>query len=128
MKRRSGFLQKAAATLFTEPVAVAPDRDDVAVVEKAIEDGGSHHGVAEHGAPFPDGSVGRHEHGAALIASADKLKEQVGGIGLERQVAKFVDDEELRLGVMRQALLESSFGMCLGELRHQRGGRVNSTV
>ena len=123
LRRRSGLLQKAAATLFAEPVAVAPDRDDVTVVEQAVEDGGRYYGVAEHGAPFADGAVRGHQHGAALVATADELEEQVRGIRLERQIAEFVDDQQLGLGVVRQALLEPAFAMRLGELGHQGRGR-----
>jgi hypothetical protein len=32
-----------------EPVTVAADCDDVAVMEEAIEDSGRDHGIAEHG-------------------------------------------------------------------------------
>ncbi|MFK4380916.1 hypothetical protein ABIA40_000324 [Bradyrhizobium sp. USDA 223] len=38
--------------LGAEPLAVAADRQHVAVVQKPIEDGGSDHGIGEHGAPL----------------------------------------------------------------------------
>ena len=69
--RRSGLLQKPAAPLFAEAVAVAPDGDDVAVVQQAIEDPGRDDRVPEDAAPFADGAVGGDEHGAALVASAE---------------------------------------------------------
>ena len=43
-------LQQAGAPLLAEPVAVAANGEDVAVMEEAVEDGGCHHGVAEHDA------------------------------------------------------------------------------
>jgi hypothetical protein len=38
--RRSGLMQKPAAALFAEAVAVAPDGDPVAVVEQSVVDRG----------------------------------------------------------------------------------------
>ncbi|HET9627817.1 MAG TPA: hypothetical protein VFP84_40945 [Kofleriaceae bacterium] len=71
----------------------------MAVVEHAVEHGGGYDLVAEHVAPLGDGLVGGDEHAASLIATADELKEQVGGPLLERQIAELVDDEQLGLGV-----------------------------
>ena len=118
-ERRSGLLQKPAPALFAEPVAVPTDGKDVAVVEQAIEDRGRHDRVAEYRSPFADRPVGGHKHGAALVASADQLEEQMRGIGLERQVAQLVDDQQFRLAVVRQAFLQPAVGVRLGELRHQ---------
>src|ERR1700737_5100930 len=42
-------LQQAGAPFLAEPVAVAANGEDVAVMEETVEDGGCHHGVAEHG-------------------------------------------------------------------------------
>ena len=121
--RRSGLLQKATATLFAEPIAVSADGDDVAVVEQSIEDGGRDDGIAKDRAPFSHGPVGGHEHGAALIAAADELEEQMRGVGLERQIAELVDNQQFRLGVVGQLFLEPPFAMGLGQLRDQRRRR-----
>lgn len=59
LRRRGGFLQKTAAALFVEAIAVALDGDDVAVVEQAIEDGRDDDRISEDRAPFPDGPVRR---------------------------------------------------------------------
>jgi hypothetical protein len=37
------------------------------------------------------------------------LEEQVRGVRFERQVAEFVDDQQLRLGIMRQTLATGMF-------------------
>jgi hypothetical protein len=92
-KRRSGLLQKPAAALFAKAIAVTSDGDDLAVVKQPVEDRGGDHGVAEDAAPFPNGSVRGDQCRTALIAPADQLEEQMGGVGLERQIAEFVDDE-----------------------------------
>lgn len=58
----------------------------MAVMEQAIEDGGSDDGIAEHGAPLADRAVGGDEQAAALVAPRHELEEQVGGIGIEGQM------------------------------------------
>lgn len=50
--RHFGFGEKAGAAFLAEPVAVATDREDVAVVEQPIEDRGRDDRIAEDGAPF----------------------------------------------------------------------------
>ncbi len=65
-----GRLDEAGAALFAQPVAVAADGDDLAVVQEAVEDRGCDDGVAEHGAPFADRAVAGDEQAAAL-ARAD---------------------------------------------------------
>ena len=39
--------------------------------------------------------VAGEDHRPALVAAADELEEQVGGIGFERQVAQLVDHQQL---------------------------------
>ncbi len=43
----AAFLQKAAATLFAQSVAVTSDGDDVAVVKQTVQDGCRDNRVAE---------------------------------------------------------------------------------
>ena len=45
------------------------------------------------------------------------------GVRLERQVAEFVDDEQLRLGVEDQAVFQPARAVRLDQRRHQRLGR-----
>jgi hypothetical protein len=46
----------------------------------------------------------------------------VGGVGLERQVAEFVDDQEPRLGEVGEAFFQPALGAGLGERGHERHG------
>src|ERR1700731_1117508 len=117
-----GLLQNAAAALFLQTVAVAADGDDVTVVKEPIEDCGCHHRIAEHGSPLADVSVAGKQDGAFLVATAHQLKEQMRRIRRERQIAKLIDDQEPRLGKLREPLLELSFAISLGELGHDRRG------
>ena len=52
-----------------EPVGGAVDRDDVAVVQEAVQDGGGQDVVAEDGAPFGEGLVAGDDGGALLVAA-----------------------------------------------------------
>src|SRR5215471_1056068 len=81
-----GTLQQAGSPLLAEPVAIATDGNDVAVVEEAVEDSGCHHGIAEYRSPLADRAIAGDQHAAALVASRDELKEQMRGIGLKRQM------------------------------------------
>jgi hypothetical protein len=74
---RAGLLQKASPALFTQPVAIATDGDDLAVVEQPVEDHGGDDRIAEHGSPLADGAVRGDQHGTALVASRDQLEEQM---------------------------------------------------
>jgi hypothetical protein len=63
---------------------------------------------------------------APFIAPADELEEQMRCIRLEGQVAEFIDDQELELGVI--GLFESFVFMRLGELSDKVFAGVKSTV
>lgn len=52
-----GRLDEAALALGAEPVAVAADRQHVAVVQQPVEDGGRHDRIGEHGAPLGNAAV-----------------------------------------------------------------------
>ena len=68
-------------------------------MQEAIEDGGGDYGIAEHGAPLADAAVAGDQDGTPLVAAADELEEEVRGIGLQRQVAALVNDQELGFDV-----------------------------
>jgi len=54
------------AALF-KPIAFVAGFDDVAVVGEAIQEGGGHLGVDEHGDPFREAQVGGDDHAGALV-------------------------------------------------------------
>src|SRR4051794_38279145 len=105
-------------------IAGALDADDDGVVEEAIQQRGGDDGVAEHLTPFGKAAVGGEDHGAALVAGIDQLKEQVPAAGEHRQVADLVDHEELRPAeepdTFPQGALTLGFGQRADELG-QRG-------
>ena len=78
----------------------------MAMVQEAVEDGSGHHRIPEYLAPFAYTAIAGHQQAALLIAPRNQLEEEVCGIGLERQIAELVHDEELGLREMAQPLLE----------------------
>ena len=57
-------------------------------------------GVAEHAGPFTEGKIGGDDDGRALVEPADEMEQQLAaGLG-ERQVAEFVEDDEVHPGQM----------------------------
>ena len=69
--------------------------DDVAVMREAIEQRGGHLRVAENAWPFSEGEIGRDNDRCALVEPADEMKQQMpAGLG-EREIAEFVEDDEV---------------------------------
>lgn len=62
-------------------------------------------------------AVARHQHRAAFVAPADKLEAQVSGIGLERQVDQFVNDQQLGLREVSPLVLQPPLGARTRQLR-----------
>lgn len=94
-----------------QPVGPARDLDDVAVVADAVRDGARRHVVAEHLPPPADADVGGDDRRALLVARRDELEEQVGAALPDVEVPELVDDEQLRVRVVLEALLEDPAGL-----------------
>ena len=82
--------------MLPEPVAVALDVDDPAVVKKPVEDGGGDHGIPEELLPVGEALVGGDDRGAALVAVRDELEEQVGLAAVDGQIPDLVDHHQRR--------------------------------
>ena len=78
-----------------QAIAFAVDEDDFAVMHEAVEDGAGDGAVVieDHG-PILEDAVGGKDDGAAFIALADDLKEQIGALFIDREVAQFIEDQE----------------------------------
>ena len=118
---------ETGAAFFAQAVTVAADRDHLAVMEEAIEDGGRHDRIAEYGAPFAHGAVTRNHQAAALVAARDELEEQVCCVGLERQIAELVDDQQLGVGEVAEPLFQAAFECALASAATSVGAVMNST-
>ncbi len=62
---------------------------------EAIEHGGCHFGVAEHLRPIGECQIGGDQQRRVLIELADEVKQQLSAGLTERQIAEFVDDDEI---------------------------------
>ena len=92
-------MRKVIISAFEAP-AVVTGLDDVAVMGQAIEQRGGHLGVAEDGRPFAEGGVGGDDDRGPLVEPADEVEQELAaGLG-ERQVAEFVEDDEVHAGQM----------------------------
>ena len=63
----------------------------MAVLAEAVDEGDDAGGAGERGAPLLEAEVGRDDRRALLVAPADNVVEDVGGAGVTRQVAEFVE-------------------------------------
>src|SRR5438067_557530 len=84
----------AAEVAVAEPVAVALEAEDFGVVDEPVDHGGGDGLVAEDLAPGGEGLVAGDDQRGALVAGADEREHQVGGVGVEGDVADLIDDEQ----------------------------------
>ena len=71
---------------------------------QAIEHGGRHFGVAEHLGPVGEGKIGGDEQRGVFVKLADQVEQQLPARLAERQIAEFVDDDE----IVAQQLLDQT--------------------
>jgi hypothetical protein len=81
-----------------EAEAVVAGLEDVAAVGQAVEERGGHLGVAEDRGPFAEAEIGGDGDAGALVEPAQKVEEQGTARGAERQIAEFVEDDEVGAG------------------------------
>src|SRR3546814_13564663 len=60
-----------------------------------IEQRGGHFGIAEHGRPFAERQVGGDDDRGVFVKSADEMEQQLPASAGERQIAQFVEDQEV---------------------------------
>ena len=117
MKRKGSAMRSFSgldAVFHTE--ACALDKDDFGVVEKAVEDGGGNGAVAiEDGGPLLEGFVGGEHDGAALVALADDLEEEVGAALIDGKITDLVKDKDGWGEIFTQLGFENTFVLGGGE-------------
>ena len=96
--------------MASHPVAVAADVDEVAAVERPVEQRCGHDLVVQDLAPALEALVR-----GVLVAPVDQLEEKDGAAAGDREVADLVDDHELWVGERLEALIEASGGLGLLE-------------
>src|SRR6266487_5206757 len=85
--RGLGGADEAGLELVLEPVGIAPDVQRDGVMEDAVQDRGGDDPVAEDFPPAAEALVAGQDHGAALVAAADELEEQVRPLPVNGQIA-----------------------------------------
>jgi len=83
--------------VFEAPSLVA-GLGDVAVVGQAIKKCGCHLGIARDSCPLAEGEVGRDDNRGALTDPADQMEKQLATGLSERQIAEFVQNDEVETG------------------------------
>src|SRR5262249_4911172 len=93
-------------------VALTLDDDGIDVVQDAIEDGGGQGAViVEDLRPVLVDAVGGDHHRRTLVALADDLEQQVGTVLVDGKVAELVDNEQGRVQVAAELVLEPADGL-----------------
>ena len=88
-----GFGGFCRAVLETE--AVVSGFKNVTAMGEPVEQGRGHLRVAEHGRPFAEAEIGGDDDAGLLVELAQQMEEQCAARGAERQVAEFVEDDEV---------------------------------
>src|SRR5262245_3358771 len=120
--RGLGGADEAGLELVLEPVGIAPDIEGDGVVEDAVQDRGRDHPVPEDLSPAAEALIAREDHGAALVAAADQLEEQVGALAVDGQVADLIDDEQPGHGVDLELVVQAPLGQRLRQGGDEDGG------
>ncbi len=81
-----------------EPVGLALDVNDGAVVQDTVENGGGNCNVGKNLVPLGEDFVGGKDDGSFLIPSGDELEEQIGTLDIHRKIANLINDEHPVLG------------------------------
>jgi hypothetical protein len=105
----------AAEVAVLEAVAVALEGDDFGVVDEPVDHGGGDDLVAEDLAPAAERLVAGDDERGAFVAAADELEEQVRGLGLERDVADLVDDQQRVAAQPSQLVLQPAGVVGVGQ-------------
>ena len=83
-------------TVF-EAVTVIAGFDDVAMVGQAVEERGGHFPVVEDLGPFTEGEVGGDDQAGALVEFAQEMEQQCAAGLRERQIAEFIENDQVDL-------------------------------
>ena len=92
------------------------------MVDEAVDHRGGHDVVAEHLAPAPEWLVAGHDEAGAFVSAGDQLEEQVRGLGLERDVADLINDQDRDARELGELVLQFPGGVSVGEAGDPLGG------
>jgi hypothetical protein len=128
--KRTGDIRGWLRGLFSarfglpEAIAFAVQFQDMNMMGQAIEQGAGQALIAEDARPFLEREVRCDDGRSMFVTLAEYLEEQFrAGLG-ERDVAKFVDDEQLDDGELRLKPEQAPFVARLHQLMHEPGRRI----
>ena len=117
-----GLSDEARFDLFPETIRVAFDVDRRRVMEDPVEDGRGDHRVPKDLVPLTEAPVRSQDQGSLFVPAGDELEEQVRPVPIYGDVTNLVDDQELRLTVELQPLLDPVLRIGLGKRSDERHG------
>ena len=74
------------------------DEVGLAVMDEAVEQGGGHHGVAEHGGSFAEAGVGGDDDRGALVETADQVEQLLAAGLFEGQIPNHSSKRDPEVG------------------------------
>ena len=94
-----GKLGKCRSGAVLEAPGLVAGLDNLTVMGETIEQRGRHLRITEDARPFAEGEVGGYDDRGALIEPADQMEQQLPAGLSERQIAQFVENDEVEAGV-----------------------------
>ena len=94
----SGLWLALASLALFETIAVAVQFEDVDVVGQSVEQRTGQPLRPEHAGPLVEWQIAGDDGGAALIALAEDLKQELGAGHRKGYIAEFIDDQQLVTG------------------------------
>ena len=85
-------------------------------MHEPVEQGSSHHFVAEELGPGVEALVAGYDYGRAFVEIRDEGEEKIGFLARDGRVAYLVDDDEVGLGEPREPELRASGDLGAGKL------------
>jgi hypothetical protein len=103
--------------------------DEPAPLKRPVHNCGGQVGVVQDSPPLPEPLVGGEDHRAFLQMSVvHNVEQNVGGVGAVGQVPYLVDDEDRRMGVVGQSLLETPLAAGVRQVIDERCRRREQGV
>ena len=84
--------------------------DKASTLQDTIQDRGRKVFIVQHLSPFAERLISGKDHRSfSQMAIIDDVKQDVGSILSIGQIADFIDDQDMRMGVGKKRLLQMSF-------------------
>lgn len=117
---RTIFEQPALHECVAYAVRLSFELHEPAVMHDAVDDRSRHLVVPEDRSPAGELQVRRDHHRLALVGVGEDLEHEPRPVGIKRQEAEFVDDEQGRAADLRGLAVEPSFVAGAAKAHHQR--------